>query len=76
MGIPIINIPMSDHNVDALIGMPIIEPKREFTPEELSLGEQLMVLAHKVMHLENKPEKSLADYSTNDLIEELRNRVK
>ena len=76
MGIPIINIPMSDHNVDALIGMPIIEPKREFTPEELSLGEQLMVLAHKVMHLEDKPEKSLADYSTNELLDEIRSRLK
>lgn len=76
MGIPIINMPVSDHNVDALMGMPFIEPKREFTPEELSLGQQLMVLAHEVMHLENKPEKSLADYSTNDLIEELRKRIK
>lgn len=73
MGIPVMDIPM-------------LEPKREFTPEELSLGEQqlpisqkLMAIAHEVMNLEvlvNKPEKSLADYSTNDLIEELRKRVK
>lgn len=76
MGIPLMDMPVSDHSADALIGLPVIEPKREFTPEELSLGEQLIAIAAKVELLENKPEKSLADYSTNDLIEELRKRIK
>ena len=76
MDTPLVDTPVSEHSIDALIGMPIIEPKREFTSEELSLGEQLVAIAAKVELLENKPEKSLADYSTNDLIEELRKRIK
>ena len=85
-GLSTVDMPVSDHSVDALMGLPktpagdiwpdTLEPKREFTPEELSLGEQLIAIAAKVELLENKPEKSLADYSTNDLIEELRKRIK
>lgn len=41
-----------------------------------SISDQLINLAIKVNDLENRPVKALSDYSTNDLIEELKLRVK
>lgn len=40
------------------------------------LADQLMELAIKVNELESKPQKTLADFSTDELIEELKLRVK
>lgn len=75
IGLPIVHV--EDHPID--VGPLIEEPKEE----PLSLHDQLIsvsvslgVIAAQVMDLENKPDKSLADYSTNDLIEELRKRIK
>ena len=53
----------------------------QLAPKEIeydvgSLSDQLINLAIKVNDLENRPVKTLADYSTNDLIEELKARIK
>ena len=53
---------------------PVLE--REFEYDQGSLSDQLINLAIKVNDLENRPVKTLSDYSTNDLIEELKKRVK
>lgn len=62
---------------------PMPEPEEEYETDKVlmtydtgSLADQLMELAIKVNDLENRPVKTLADYSTNDLIEELKTRVK
>lgn len=53
----------------------------QLAPKEIeydvgSISDQLINLAIKVNDLENRPVKSLSDYSTNDLIEELKARIK
>ena len=48
----------------------------EISYDQGSLSDQLINLAIKVNDLENRPVKTLSDYSTNDLIEELKKRVK
>lgn len=50
--------------------------EREIEYDQGSLSDQLINLAIKVNDLENRPVKTLSDYSTNDLIEELKKRVK
>lgn len=52
------------------------EIKYEIEYDQGSLSDQLINLAIKVNDLENRPVKTLSDYSTNDLIEELKLRVK
>ena len=50
--------------------------EHEIEYDQGSLSDQLINLAIKVNDLENRPVKTLSDYSTNDLIEELKKRVK
>lgn len=75
--------------VSDMIGYPIIEPEEEeeakpelewndipISRQINTIGSMLIEIASKVKIMENKPDKSLADFETNDLIEELRKRVK
>lgn len=41
-----------------------------------SIGEQLIKLSVKVCDLENKPQKSIKDFTTDELIEEIKSRLK
>lgn len=58
------------------LGMEGITKEIEIDYDTRSLSDQLISLAIKVDALENRPVKTLSDYSTNDLIEELKTRVK
>lgn len=57
--------PLAPHTLEA-----------EIEYDQGSLSDQLINLAIKVNDLENRPQKSLVDYSTDELIEELKRRVK
>lgn len=61
--------------VDLLI-QPVSEPKKEiYEVIEGGLADQLLQLAHQVAELEAKPEFSLADFSTTELLDEIKRRL-
>ena len=74
LGVPVVDLPVSEHSHDDMAGIPVLEAEIEY--DQGSISDQLINLAIKVNDLENRPVKTLADYSTNDLIEELKKRIK
>lgn len=67
-----IEVPVT--TIEDMSGLPQLEHEIEY--DQGSISDQLINLAIKVNELENRPLKTLADYSTNDLIEELKLRIK
>lgn len=65
-----------DIPVEDIIQQIVQNDPEKITYDEGSISDQLINLAIKVNELENRPVKTLSDYSTNDLIEELKTRVK
>lgn len=52
------------------------EDQKTLTYDNGSLTDQLIQIAYQVLALEEKPQPTLADFTTDELIEELKKRVK
>lgn len=74
LGIPVVDMPVSERKHDDMAGLPMLEAEIEY--DQGSLSDQLVNLAIQVNALENRPTKSLSDYSTDELISELKTRLK
>jgi len=73
-GIPMVNIPI---DTTMSISSEMLEQfSKEIDYENGSLVDKLINIAIAVSDLENKPEKSLKDYTAEELIEELKTRIK